>query len=140
VSKYNRRHCRVLIVVDGINELFAARKREVARGDANALAGEVRRLEAVANRSTSQVIDMAQGYVDVNTEYTQTTSVRTVLRQQHDRAMVELLGRYQVRINARLGQFRAGFTIDDLGGKSRRRAGAACNIRDRASRGSHSPT
>jgi hypothetical protein len=102
--------------VNQINGLFAARKAEVAAGDPNALAGEVQRLEALARRGTTEIIDEAvQGYVNANNEYTAASNARTALRQQHDRAMATMLEQYQNRINVRLREFRAGFSIEGFG-------------------------
>lgn len=97
--------------VQEVNRLFANRKAEVAAGDANALAREVERLEAVARRGNPRVIELAQAYIDANHEHLNATNERALLRTQHDAAMSQMLGRYQDKINLRLAEFGAGFRI-----------------------------
>jgi wobble nucleotide-excising tRNase len=98
-----------------INALFAERRAEVAAGDATALAREVQRLEAVTRRGINNVIENVQGYLDASTEHTSATNQRAALRAQHDAAMATQLAQYQTRINARLAEFRAGFSIEAFG-------------------------
>jgi wobble nucleotide-excising tRNase len=100
-----------------INERYAARKREVATGDAATLAYEVRRLEAVKRRFTQSVADEVELYVTAVNEAAAAAAAKDALREHHDQTMQETLARYEVAINRRLDALRTGFRIVQFAGR-----------------------
>ncbi|MDB6159295.1 MAG: hypothetical protein JWO04_3001, partial [Gammaproteobacteria bacterium] len=114
-TSFTARIARYNLEVQRINGLFAARRAEVAAGDPNALARQVQLLEALARRGTVPVMEAVRGYVNANNAYIAASNARTTLRQQHDGAMATMLEQYQDRINVRLREFRAGFSIEGFG-------------------------
>jgi wobble nucleotide-excising tRNase len=101
--------------ISAANATIAAKKAATAGGDINAAVTALNRLSAIKKRHDTAVADACTAYGKLEAEKAalelQKAAARTKLQDHSDKVVKP----YERRINALLGDFNAGFSIDETG-------------------------
>lgn len=102
--------------IGALNERYAAAKREIEAGDAASIQRDIRDVQKAHLRHRADVAQLVTDLAQAEVDGTNAAQRKEQLREEHDRRMADILGRYQEAINERLRRLRAGFRIQQLRG------------------------
>jgi wobble nucleotide-excising tRNase len=102
--------------VGELNERYAAAKREIEGGDVATIQRNIRDVQKAQLRYRPEVAQLVTDLIQAEADGRNAAQRKEQLREEHDRRMAGILGRYQDAINQRLQRLRAGFRIQQLRG------------------------